>query len=97
MITGHIVAKVRLASSPAVRNFAKSPIDSYPTILTVGKNSFSSQALLAAESLVKPGAVLKVSFRFLFPLEALAELKVGTEFIVWEQDHIGTGQVIEVT
>ena len=96
MKTAHIIAKVHLAAGPKVSHFGQEPRESYPTILTLGKESFSSQVLLEDRSVVKPGAILEVQFRFLAPGNALPKMTLGTEFDIWEIERSGTGKVIEV-
>ena len=97
MQLGHIIAEVRLTTEPTAENFGGEPISSYPTILTIGNDSFSSQALLENKSLVRPGAILRVSFRFLFPEAALLKLTVAAEFTIWERSKVGQGRVLEVS
>jgi len=96
MKTAHIIAKVHLVAGPKASHFGQEPRESYPTILTLGKESFSSQVLLEDRSVVKPGAILEVQFRFLAPGNALPKMTLGTEFDIWEIERIGTGKVIEV-
>ena len=95
-MAGHILAKVQLVDGPEARHFAGSPAGSYPTILQVGSDSFSSQVMLGEGCEVKPGAVFEVSFRFLVPEAALQRMVVGTEFLIWEQKRVGKGCVLEV-
>ena len=95
MESGHIIAEVTLTGDAAAGNFGTEPISSYPTILSVGSNAFSSQALLQDRSSLKPGIVLKIAFKFLFPEPALSKLEVGTEFSIWERTHVGKGVVVE--
>ena len=96
MKTGHIIAEVHLAAGPNARHFGQEPRESFPTILTVGRESFSSQVLLDGTSLVKPGAIIEVQFRFLVPGNALQKITLGTKFDIWELETVGTGKVIEM-
>lgn len=93
MKTKHISAEVKLSTGPEASQFGQGPTTSYPTILTVGKDSFSSQVVLEDRSIVKPGAVLEVQFCFLNPKEALEKMTEGTEFSIWEQGTVGKGTV----
>lgn len=95
-MNGHIQALVQLVEGTDANYFANSPADSYPTILTVGEESFSSQVLVEDVSNIKPNALLEVVFRFLFPEEAKKRLIVGTTFSIWEQKIVGKGRVIKV-
>ena len=92
----HIKALVKLVDSNSANYFAKSPTDSFPTILTVDKESFSSQVLLGEGTQTKPDSELEVEFKFLVPEEAVKRMTLGTEFSIWEQKYVGNGRVIEI-
>ena len=96
MKTGHIIAEVHLAAGPNESHFGQETRESFPTILTVGRESFSSQVLLDDTSLVKPGAIIEVQFRFFVPGNVLQKMTLGTKFDIWEIETVGTGKVIEM-
>ncbi len=96
MKTGHIIAEVRLEAGPNAKHFGQQPANSYPTILTIGQDSFSSRVLLEDHSALKPGAIIKVHFCFLAPNEALQKMTPGTEFSIWENGIVGRGTVMEI-
>ena len=95
-MNGHIRAIVHLVGGTDAEHFAKSPLSSFPTLITVGEESFSSQALVGKDIEIKPGAELEVEFQFLFPEETIKRLVVGAEFSIWEQKFVGKGRVIEI-
>jgi len=96
MKTAHIIAEVHLVEEPIASNFGQEPRESYPTILTVEQESFSSQVLLDDRSVVKPGAIIQVQFRFLVPGNALRKMILETEFDIWERERVGRGKVTEI-
>ena len=96
MKDGHILAEVTLNSNADALRSGTGPITSFPTILDLGGDAFSSQALIENQSMVRPGAVIRVPFRFLAPESALSGLFVGSEFSIWEYKQVGTGRVLEV-
>ena len=92
----HIKAIVYLVNWTNADYFAKLPIGSFPTILTVGEESFSSQVLIRKDTEIKPASEFEIEFQFLVPDEAFKRLVVGTEFSIWEQKFVGKGRVIEI-
>ncbi|NWG76120.1 MAG: hypothetical protein HXY24_16230 [Rubrivivax sp.] len=95
-MSGHIKALVQLVEGTDANYFANSTERSYPTIIQVGEESFSSQVQVEDAIRIKSNAMLEVVFRFLVPEEAIKRLKVGSEFSIWEQKLVGKGRVTEV-
>lgn len=95
-MNGHIKAIVNLVNGTDSDYFAKFPASSFPTILKVGNESFSSQIVVGIDTEIKPGSEFEVEFHFLFPEEAFRRLVVSTEFSIWEQKFVGNGRAIEI-